>query len=411
MYQSTLFSRVQREFPEGEESLNARLLIRGGFVHKLAAGVYAYLPLGLRVLQKINSIVRREMNALGAEEMLMSALIKKEYWQKSGRWDVPIMYTLKHGVGDEEVGLGWTHEEVISAIAENFIFSYRDLPRAVYQIQTKFRKEARAKSGLLRNREFLMKDLYSFHRDSEDLNAFYEKTIEAYKKVFKAVGLEARLVEASGSEFTKEYTHEFQVFSPAGEDIVFYCNFCDFAQNKEIFDEKIKNCIKCKKGAILSASAIEVGNVFKLGTRYSDKFNLQYTDEKGARHSVVMGSYGIGQSRLMGTIAEMYNDTHGLMWPLSVAPFVAHIVGVGNDANVRNVAEALHGALEKKGIEILYDDRDLSPGEKFQDADFMGIPTRIVVSQKTCALGKVEVKKRGENEIRFVTPQEAEGML
>ncbi|MDP3947679.1 MAG: aminoacyl--tRNA ligase-related protein [bacterium] len=397
MLQSKLFTKTRKEAPKNEESKNARLLIRGGFVEKLSAGVYSYLPLGWRVIGRICTIIREEMNAIGAEEMMMPALVAREYWQKSGRWETDVMYK----VGDEQkFGLGWTHEEVMTAIAAHFISSYQDLPRAAYQIQTKFRNEPRARSGLLRGREFLMKDLYSFHVDQEDLCGYYDRVIEAYWKILRCLGLEriTKLTEAAGGDFTKEYTHEFQVFSDAGEDTVIHCGSCDFAQNKEIALTLLDGpCPKCG-GKLQESSAIEVANVFKLGTRYSEPFGLSYTAQNGEKKPVVMGSYGIGPSRLLGTIVEVMSDEKGLVWPESVAPFTVHLLALGKVS-----ADEIYATLLEKGIEVLYDDRDISPGQKLVEADFLGMPYRAVVSEKTA--GKVELKRRVAGEAELVTPE------
>lgn len=404
MRQSHLFTKVEMSYPKDEEAVNAKYLIRAGFVRKVAAGVYAYLPLGLRVLNNINRIIREEMNGIGAEEALFSTLIPREYWEKSGRWGMKVGYEFKSPSG-EEVALGWTHEEIAASLATHFISSYKDLPRAVYQIQTKFRDEARAKSGVLRGREFLMKDLYSFHTTKNDLDAYYQKVIDAYSRILARLPLKALVTEAAGGAFTKEYTHEFQVLSPAGEDIVFFCSQCGWAQNKEIVTvAEGAICPKCGKGTIENASGIEVANVFKLGTRYSEAFGLTFDDEKGAKHPVIMGSYGIGPSRLLGTLVEEYHDARGIIWPEAVAPFRVHLVSLGGSDAVAKAAENLYTELRTRGIETLYDDRDLSAGRKLGDADFIGIPYRVVVSEKTKE--NIEVKKRGEEHPKLVSSKE-----
>ena len=361
MRQSELFTKTSKTSPKEEEAINAKLLLRGGFVRKMSAGVYSILPLGWRVLSKINQIIREEMNAIGGQEMLMQALVAKEYWEKSKRWHTDVAYEFKSPFG-EEIGLGWTHEEVVTAIATHFINSYKDLPLSVYQIQTKFRAEPRAKSGLLRGREFMMKDLYSFHVSKEDLDDYYGKVIDAYKKILKRLSLKARLTEASGGAFTKDYTHEFQVESPVGEDTIVYCEKCDFCQNKEIAVVRGGNrCPKCG-GDVKEASAIEVANVFRLGTRYSDAFDLKFTDEKGKKQPVIMGSYGIGPTRIMGTLVEVYNDERGIIWPESVSPFKVHLIGINKSADkvYNQLKKALAG---QAGAEVLYDDREVSAGE------------------------------------------------
>jgi prolyl-tRNA synthetase len=410
MLQSELFAKTKKEFPKDEESASARLLMKAGFVEKLSSGIFTYLPLGFRVVQKIADIVREEMNAIGAEELLMPALVAKEYWLKTNRWDVDVVYKLKDASGSE-FGLGWTHEEVVSTLAKGAIQSYQDLPKAVYQIQTKFRSEARAKSGVLRGREFMMKDLYSFHADEEDLRKYYDKVSGAYLKAFKRMGLKPIVAEAAGGAFTNEYTHEFQVATPAGEDVVFFCGECGFAQNKEIAKVLAGDkCAVCGKGVIQETKAIEVGNIFKLGDRYSKDFDVYFTDKLGAKKHAIMGCYGIGITRLMGTIAEVYHDDRGMMWPESVAPFKAHLLALDvDDTRIAAQAKKIYSELKKKGVEVLYDNRQKSAGEKFGDADLMGIPYRLVVSRKT--KGKVEVKKRNAGGIKFMTSAQVIKML
>lgn len=413
MYQSKLFGKTLREDPKDEVSANAKFLERGGFIFKTMAGVYDYLPLGLRVLEKINRIIREEMNAIGGQEVLMSALQPRDRWEKTGRWQdlgKEVMYQFKDHSG-RDVGLASTHEEALTEIALRSIFSYKDLPLFIYQIQTKFRDELRAKSGILRGREFLMKDLYSFHADEEDLKRFYFGAADkAYKKIFKRCGLDVYVTEASGGSFTKEFTHEYQVFADAGEDLVFYCVKCRFAQNKEISSLKEGNpCPKCK-GEVKSAKSIEVGNIFPLGTKYSTPAGLYYTDEHGEKKAVTMGSYGIGPTRTMGTIVEVYHDERGVVWPEEVAPFRAHLIALfpkAKGAGVKKAADKLYKELLEKGVEVLYDERaDKSAGEKFSDADLIGIPWRMVISEKTLDREGIEIKKRNEKEGKIVTEQE-----
>ena len=406
MLQSQLFSKTVKNIPEGETAKNAQLLIKAGFINKSSAGVYSFLPLGLRVLNKIYQIIREEMNAIGGEELLLPSLVQRKYWEKSGRWNTPVMY--KTGE-NQEYGLGWTHEEVVGDIARHFIQSYKDLPKAVYQIQTKFRAEARAQAGLLRGREFLMKDLYSFHADNEGLEHYYKTAIGAYKKIFQRLGLNAIVTEASGGAFTKEYTHEFQVLNPAGEDVIYYCDKCGFSQNKEIYNAAAhKNCAE----EIKSGQAIEVGNVFKLGTRFSEPLGLNYLDKNGKQMLVIMGSYGIGPTRAMGAIVEEYNDAKGIIWPESVAPFRAHLVSLGDSAKVKKAADELYEFIgQKLCLEVLYDERTASAGEKLNDADLLGIPWRVVVSEKTLAAKKVEVKKRSSKDAKLVSLKELKSLL
>lgn len=397
MKQSELFTKTSKTSPAEEVATNAKLLTRGGFIRKMSAGVYTYLPLGLRVLDKINAIIREEMNAIGGQELLMPALIAKEYWEKSKRWHTDVAYEFKSPFG-EEFALGWTHEEAVSAVATHFVNSYKDLPLSVYQIQTKFRAEPRAKSGLLRGREFLMKDLYSFHADKKSLDDFYQTVIKAYGKILKRLSLDAKLTEASGGAFTQDYTHEFQVLSPVGEDAVVYCTKCDYAQNKEIALVRGGNhCPKCDS-EVKESPAIEVANVFRLGTRYSDAFDLKYADRKGTKKPIVMGSYGIGPTRIMATLVEIYNDEKGIIWPEAVAPYQVHLLGINKSA------DDVYKELKDAGIEVLYDDREVSPGEKFADADLLGIPWRAVVSEKTGA--KIELKERNADKAKLVTVAE-----
>ncbi len=409
MRQSLLFTKTERFAPKDEEAMNAKLLTRAGFIKKIAAGVYAYLPLGLRVLKKISNIVREEMNAIGGEELLMTALVSKSYWDASGRWERnDVMFKMKSERG-EDMGLGWTHEEPIAQTALPFIQSYKDLPKAIYQIQTKFRNEPRVKSGILRGREFLMKDLYSFHASKDDLDVYYATVMKAYANLFKRLSLDAKITETGGGAFTTEYTHEFQVLSPVGEDVIFYCEKCDFSQNKEIV--KVKGGDKCPKcgGKVKEDMGIEVGNVFKLGTRFSEAFGLDYLTQEGKKEFVVMGSYGIGISRLMGTLVEVFHDDKGMMWPEAVAPFKVHLLTVGESDTVKKYAEKTYKELENAGVEVLFDDRDAPAGEKFADADLIGIPYRAVVSEKTGE--KVELKKRSEREVKLISMKELHNLF
>lgn len=395
MRQSQMFTKTDREPPADEPSINARLLQQAGYTDKLAAGIYTYLPLGLRVLQRIQQIVREEMLSVGAQELLMPALHPREPWATTGRWQDPgpaVMFQFE-AHGGQAYGLGWTHEEIITPLARRFIHSYRDLPVAVFQIQDKFRNEPRAKSGLLRGREFSMKDMYSFHRDAADLDEFYQRAISAYRRVFERCAISAVLTEASGGAFAK-YSHEFQVVTPYGEDIIFRCCGCGYAQNREVSQYAAGDpCPKCEK-TFVEEKAIEVGNIFRLGTRFSDAFHLTYLDERGQTVPVVMGCYGIGPSRVMGAIAEIHHDEHGLRWPSSVAPFDVHLVALGKDQAVMDRAEAVYQKLTDSGVAALYDDRQgTTAGEKFHDADLLGIPWRAVVSAKSGMA--VELKARG----------------
>ncbi len=399
MRQSSFFVKTSKTVPTDAVSANAALLERGGFVYKNAAGVYSYLPLGLRVIRKITDIARQEMDALGSEEMLMPALISRKYLDATGRWDVPVGYRAR-GIGDADdaFALGWTHEEVLTEIVSHHLSSYRDLPFSAYQVQTKFRNEPRAKSGILRGKEFIMKDMYSFHASSEDFEAFYEKTKKAYANIFKRCGLDAYCAKAAGGAFTGNITHEFQVISPVGEDVIYACAQCRYAENKEITKLKVGDaCPECK-GIIEEKTAIEVGNIFPLGTKYSDAFNCKFIAADGAKKPVIMGSYGIGISRLMGTIAEIHHDAAGLIWPLSVAPFAVHLLDFTKSGTQ---AREIYEALQKEGVAVLWDDRDASAGEKLATADLLGMPLRAVVSEATA--GKIEIKARNDAEVKLGT--------
>lgn len=410
--QSELFSKTLREAPSGEEAVNAILLSRGGFIYKEASGVYDILPLGQKVLDKINQIIREEMNAVGGQELHMSVLQNKDTWSTTGRWETAkgVMYQFKDASG-REVGLGWTHEEPLSQISKLYIISYKDLPKAVYQIQTKFRNEPRAKSGLLRGREFLMKDLYSFHADEQDLNKYYEEVAQAYAKIFKRVGLDARRTLASGGLFSK-YSDEFQVISDAGEDSIFYCTECRWAANAEVAGEmELKDrCPDCS-GAVKEGKSIEVGNIFKLGTKFSEAFSLHYTDADGSKKPVVMASYGIGPTRLLATVVEVSHDDKGIIWPAAAAPFDVHLLNL-HPENKDAVKMADDLAESLKSLDVLYDDRaGVTAGEKFADRDLVGIPKSLVVSEKGLADKTVEVINRADKSAKRVSITELKSEL
>ncbi len=410
MRQSLLFTKTKREAPKDEEAVNAQLLIRAGFVDKVMAGVYSFLPLGFRTLKKIENIIREEMNAVGGQEVVMPVLHPKEAWEKTGRWDTfDALYKVK-GKDDREMALGSTHEEIIVPLAKKFISSYKDLPAYLYQIQTKFRDESRAKSGLLRGREFLMKDLYSFHSSQEDLDKYYEKMKKVYQRVFQRCGLKTLIAEASGGTFSK-YSHEFQALSDTGEDTIYWCEKCGWAQNSEIFDGGTTVCPKCGEKIKISRS-IEVGNIFKLNAKYSEPFDLKFKTESGEEKIVIMGCYGIGLSRVLGAIAEVSNDEKGIIWPENVSPYQIHLLNLTNDKQkgekiyrtLSAYGESAEGG-QKAGIEVLYDDRDnVSAGEKFADADLIGVSYRGVISEKTG--DKIEIKKRNEEKTKLVNENE-----
>ncbi|MBI5369781.1 hypothetical protein HZA85_01115 [Candidatus Uhrbacteria bacterium] len=406
MKYSTLFGKTTKSAPHDAQSTNARLLTQAGFINQLMAGVYTYLPLGLRVLKKIQDIVRGEMNALGAQEIYMPALHPKDIYDTTGRWDkIDVLFKLE-GHGEKEYALGSTHEEVVTPLVQQYIRSYKDLPMAVYQIQDKFRNEPRAKSGLLRGREFSMKDLYSFHTSEEDFLQFYERAKQAYLNVFRRCGLDAMIVEAGGGVFSK-FSHEFQVATENGEDLVYRCA-CGFAQNREIAEVKAGDpCPSCQKGIIEEIKTIEVGNIFPLKTRFTDAFGFKVAGPNNEMMEVVMGCYGIGPSRVMGSIVEVHHDERGMIWPKQTAPFAVQLISLSSkDATLRENIEETCASLEKdleaSGVEVLWDDRDAGAGEKFADADLIGIPLRIVVSEKTLAEESVEWKERSETQSRFV---------
>ncbi len=398
MKQSHLVTKTRKVLSEQEASINAQLLERGGYIAKLMAGVYSYLPLGLQVLTAIETIVRQELSKLGAEEILMPALQPKENWVKTGRWDtVDILYKLE--ARDQELCLGPTHEEVVTPLMTTFIQSYKDLPCSVYQIQTKYRNEARPKSGLLRGREFRMNDLYSFHVDQDSLDCFYEQVQAAYCAIFNRCGLGSLtyLTYASGGVFSK-YSHEYQTITPYGEDIIYVCSGCKVAINREIIEDQ-KACPSCAKTALEEQKAIEVGNIFKLSTRFAEAFGLTYTDSQDKRKTPIMGCYGIGTSRLMGAIVETLHDDRGIIWPLEIAPYKIHIVLLSKTQVVIEQASQLYNHLQKEGMTVLLDDRaQISAGEKFADADLLGMPWRLVISDKTFAQEVVECKARSRND-------------
>ena len=404
MKQSQLFYKTLKEAPKDEKSINAKLLLRAGFIYKEMAGVYSYLPLGLLVLRKIENIIRKEMEKIGGQEILMTVLQPKHLWQETNRWSKEIgkvMYKCKEN--KKELGLGPTHEEMLTDIIRHYVKSYEDLPLYLYQIQTKFRKEPRARSGLLRGREFDMKDLYSFHASQIDFQRYYEKVKKSYLKIFKRCGLKAIVTEASGAGFITGFTHEFQVLAPGGEDTIVFCSKEHFSQNKDITKFKAGDkCPVCKKG-LLQGKSIEVGNVFPLATKYSKAMKAYFIDKDGKRKLIIMGCYGLGPSRLMGTIVEVHHDEKGIIWPKEVVPFDIHLIPIENTKKVKKIAEKLYQDLQKSGIEVLYDDReDKSAGEKFAEADLIGIPIRTVVSERTLAQNCVEIKKRSEKKTKLI---------
>lgn len=398
---SQLFTKTSKTAPADTESANAKFLLQGGFVDQEMAGVYTWLPLGLRVLRKVEQIVREEMDAIGGQEIFMPSLQPKEYWETTNRWmGVDILFKLNSQTG-KEYALGCTHEEVVTPLAQKFVASYKELPFATYQINTKFRDELRAKSGVLRGREFRMKDMYSFHTTQESLTEFYNRALDAYVSAFTRCGMAVKVVQASGGIFTQNVSHEFQALTDAGEDMLVACPDCSFGQNSEVATMTVgEACPKCN-GTLAQMKGVEVGNIFDLGTKYSDAFNFNFTNENGEQQRVLMGCYGIGTSRLVGAIVETSHDDKGIIWPKSVAPFAVHlvsIVGKSTDGKVMDEAKKLYDALTAAGVEVLWDDRDVSAGAKFGDADLLGMPLRLVVSEKTLVENEIEWKARIDEE-------------
>lgn len=401
MKQSQLFTKTQKNAPKDEVSLNAQLLIRAGFVDKLMAGVYTLLPLGLRVYKKIEQIIREEIDAIGGQEIFMPSLNPKENWEKTGRWELldDDMYKVKAGEG-KEFALAPTHEEVIVPLAKKFINSYKDLPFSAYHFQNKFRKEKRSKSGLLRGREFIMKDLYSFHLDEKDLDDYYKKAEVAYTNIFNRAGIGEKTYKtfASGASFAK-YSHEYQTVTPAGEDTIHICEKCQVAVNKEILEDVEEKCPECGEKLIKIEKAVEVGNIFKNKDKYTKAFDFTVKDEKGNDKMLVTGCYGIGLQRLIGTIVEVNHDEKGIVWPESVSPFDIHLLSLSQDEK----SEEFYSLLTKAGFDVLYDDREVSAGEKFADSDLIGIPKRLVISEKSIGAGGIEFKRRDGKESKIIS--------
>jgi len=400
-----LFTKTKKEVPKDEAAKNAQLLIKAGFIYKEMAGVYAYLPLGLRVLEKIKQIVREEMNAIGGQEFIMSAIQRKELWEKTDRWsddnvDVWFKSALKNGT---EIGFGWSHEEPITELMKQYLTSYRDLPTYVYQFQTKLRNELRAKSGIMRGREFIMKDMYSYSLNPEQHQKFYDAVIEAYLKVFSRVGLgeDTYVTFATGGAFT-QFSHEFQTITDAGEDVIYVNREKHIAVNEEVMSDKVLEELGVTKEELEKVKTAEVGNIFNFGTVKCEQLGLSIVDAQGQSVPVHLGSYGIGITRLMGVIVEHFSDEKGIVWPKEVAPFQVHLVSLCKEEADVAKADALYKELQGAGVEVLYDDRDVRPGEKFADSDLMGMPLRIVISPRSLESGQVEFKYRASGEETMV---------
>ncbi len=410
MRQSQLFTKTRKEAPADEVSKNAQLLIRAGYISKEMAGVYAYLPLGLRVQEKIKQIVREEMDAIGGQELIMTALQNKQIWEQTGRWDdkaVDVWFKSELNAGGE-VGFGWSHEEPIGNMMKTYISSYKDLPKTVYQFQTKLRNELRAKSGIMRGREFVMKDAYSFSVGEEDHNVIYEAMKVSYMNVFRRTGVgdDTFITFASGGAFT-EFSHEFQTICDAGEDICYVSKEKNIAINEEVYSPETLKELGVSESELEKTSTAEVGNIFNFGRQKGEDIGLHYKNEAGENVAVWMGSYGIGITRLMGVIAEKFADEKGLVWPESIAPFKVHLVALNTDnQELVDWADGLYTSLKEKGVEVLYDDRDARAGEKFADSDLIGIPYRIVASKKNKEEGKFEVVTRATGEVRNLTEEE-----
>lgn len=405
MRQTQLFTKTLREAPADEVATNAKLLIQGGYLQKVMAGAYAYLPLGLRTLKKIENIIREEMNEIGGQELLMTTLQDPALWKQTNRWDDEVVDNwfkseLKNG---NEVGIANTHEEPIVDMLKQYVGSYRDLPFSVYQFQTKFRNELRAKSGIMRVREFIMKDLYSFSRSEEEFRDFYETCAEAYLKIFERVGIGSQTFRtaAAGGSFTTGLTDEFQTVTEAGEDIIYVDEDKRLAINEEVYNDEVVEKLGLAKDLLKKVKAVEVGNIFPLGTKYTEALGLTITDSEGNKQPIIMGSYGIGLGRLLGAIVEVHHDEKGIIWPDAVAPYRFHIVRLSEDEKVVNAADSLYKDLQQAEAEVLYDDRNQSAGVKLSDADLLGLPIRIVVSSKSLEQGGYEVKRRNSEESKI----------
>jgi len=394
---SQLAFKVAKDAPANADTINHKLLVQAGYVRQLMAGVYTYTPLGLKVLRNIENIVRKEMDAIGGQEILMPALHPKANWLTTGGWDnIDVLFKLKSRT-DRDYALGQSHEEIVTPLAKELINSYKDLPLALYQIQWKYRDELRSKSGILRGREFFMKDMYSFHENQADFEKFYEKVKAAYLKIFKEMGLTAKVTEASGGNFTEKISYEFMVLTDAGEDDIFYCDSCDYCVNQEIAKVKEGDACPICGAPLKAARAAEVGNVFDLGQKFAKDFELTFANKNGEKQYPIMGCYGIGISRTMGVIVEKYHDDKGIIWPKAVSPFAAHIVALNG---AEEYAIKIYETLKENGVSALLDDRAQSAGNKFAAADLLGIPVRLVISPRNEKL--IEWKHRDQEEIELI---------
>lgn len=404
---SKLFTRTSKTAPADEVAKNAQLLIRAGYVYKVMAGAYAYTPLGLRTLENIKQIVREEMDAVGGQELIMTNLQNKATWEATGRWsDEAVDVWFKTKLQDDtELGLAWSHEEAIMEMMQQYVKSYKDLPASVYQFQTKLRNELRAKSGIMRGREFIMKDMYSLHATKEDMDQYYESVIEAYKRIYARLGIgdSTFVTFASGGAFTK-FSHEFQTICDAGEDILYVNDDHTVAVNEEVLDDATTE-LGVDKTTLVAVKSAEVGNIFKFGTEKSEKMGIYFTDAAGKQQPIYLASYGVGITRVMGVLVEKFADEKGIVWPENVAPYKVYLVRIGGDEAIKQ-ADALYAELTSKGVDVLYDDRDERPGAKFADAELMGIPYRVTVSDRLIETGQYEYTVRATGETAILTHDE-----
>ncbi len=406
--QSKILGKARREAPTDADSVSHKLLARAGFIDQLGAGLFSLLPLGYLANERLVTIIREEMHAVDGLEVHLPALQPAALWAETGRLTTidPPLFRVKDR-HDKELVLGSTHEEVITDLARKHIESYKDLPLAVFQIHTKFRNEVRATGGLLRVRDFQMKDLYSFHAQEKDLQAYYEKVKEAYKRIFARCDLTAHVVKADSGTIGGAVSHEFSVEAEAGEDKVAVCLNCDFAANVEVFAETEKVCPECG-GTIEIRACIENGHIFQLGTKYSAAMNALFTAEDGQKNPILMGCYGIGVGRLLATVVETHHDEKGMIWPEEVAPAAVHVLALQPSV----VAAAREFAQQAAtGVDVLFDDRDITPGQKFAEADLIGIPWRVVISEKTQDKGVIEITERATGERTMETAEEFLGGL
>lgn len=410
---SKLFTKTSKDIPAGEIAKNAQLLIRAGFICKVMSGVYIYTPLGLRVLENIKQIIRDEMDAVGGQELIMSSLQKKETWDVTGRWDDKVVdmwfkSKLKDGT---DVGFAWSHEEAIIEMLKQFIVSYKDLPVNVYQIQTKMRNELRSKSGIMRGREFVMKDMYSCSLDADQHDKFYNDTIDAYNRVFERLGIadDTYVTFASGGAFT-QFSHEFQTICEAGEDTIYLHREKNIAINEDVMDDENLAKLGIKREELEKVKSAEVGNIFNFGTKKSEETDFTFTNADGKKQFVYMGSYGIGVTRLMGVIVEKFSDAKGIIWPENISPFKVYLVRIGSESAIKH-ADELYKELTDKGIEVLYDDRDVHPGQKFADSELIGIPYRVTVSDRMIENKTYEFVERKNGQINQLTHEQLLGKL